>query len=96
MNENCRAPSGPDVAIAAIASAVPEHRIDQRATRDMVLAIAPELRSHEALFLNTSIASRYPACLAQSRRAGLRAAQSSTGHDRSYWSRWAAASRYPV
>jgi alkylresorcinol/alkylpyrone synthase len=59
MNENCRAPSGRGVAIAAIASAVPEHRIDQRATRDMVLAIAPELRSHEALFLNTSIASRY-------------------------------------
>jgi len=47
------------VAIAAIASAVPEHRIDQEATRDMVLTVAPELRSHEALFLNTGIKTRY-------------------------------------
>lgn len=48
-----------DVEIAAIASAVPEYRIDQEATRDMVLAAAPELRSHEGLFLNTGIKTRY-------------------------------------
>jgi alkylresorcinol/alkylpyrone synthase len=51
--------SRPNVAIAAIASAVPEHRIDQQTTRDIVLSIAPELRSHEALFLNTGIKMRY-------------------------------------
>jgi alkylresorcinol/alkylpyrone synthase len=47
------------VAIAAIASAVPEHRIDQEATREIVLSVAPELRSHAALFLNTGITTRY-------------------------------------
>jgi alkylresorcinol/alkylpyrone synthase len=47
------------VEIAAIASAVPEHRIDQQATRDIVLSFAPELRSHAALFLNTGITTRY-------------------------------------
>lgn len=52
-------PSDLGVAIAAIASAVPEHRVDQEATRDMVLTVAPELRSHEALFLNTGIKTRY-------------------------------------
>jgi alkylresorcinol/alkylpyrone synthase len=52
-------PSDLGVAIAAIASAVPEHRVDQEATRDFVLTAAPELRSHEALFLNTGIQSRY-------------------------------------
>ena len=51
--------SRPGVAIAAVASAVPEHCIDQQATRDIVLSIAPELRSHEALFLNTGIKKRY-------------------------------------
>ena len=51
--------SGPGVAIAALASAVPEHCIDQQATRDIVLSIAPELRSHESLFLNTGIKTRY-------------------------------------
>ena len=51
--------SGPGVAIAALASAVPEHCIDQQATRDIVLSIAPGLRSHEALFLNTGIKTRY-------------------------------------
>jgi alkylresorcinol/alkylpyrone synthase len=51
--------SEPDVAIAALASAVPEHCIDQQATRDIVLSIAPTLRSHEALFLNTGIKTRY-------------------------------------
>jgi alkylresorcinol/alkylpyrone synthase len=60
MNEDCqKARSCPHVAIAAVASAVPEHRIDQRATRDIVLSIAPELRSHEPLFLNTGIKTRY-------------------------------------
>jgi alkylresorcinol/alkylpyrone synthase len=48
-----------DVEIAAIASAVPEYRIDQEATRNIVLAIAPELRSHEGLFLNTGIKTLY-------------------------------------
>src|SRR5262249_31515519 len=47
------------VEIAAIASAVPEYQIDQAAVRDMVLAKAPELRSHEGLFLNTGIKTRY-------------------------------------
>jgi alkylresorcinol/alkylpyrone synthase len=51
--------SEPDVEIAALASAVPEHCIDQQATRDIVLSIAPTLRSHEALFLNTGIRTRY-------------------------------------
>lgn len=60
MSEDRRAArSDPDVAIAAVASAAPEHRIDQRAMRDIVLSIAPELRSHEALFLNTGIKTRY-------------------------------------
>ena len=43
-----RVRSRPGVAIAAVASTVPEHCIDQRATRDIVLSIAPQLRSHEA------------------------------------------------
>jgi len=47
------------IEIAAIASAVPEYRIDQEAVRDMVLANAPELRSHAGLFLNTGIKTRY-------------------------------------
>lgn len=51
--------SEPNVAIAAIASTVPEHCLDQRATRDIVLSIAPQLRSHESLFLNTGIKQRY-------------------------------------
>lgn len=60
MSEDRRAARpGPDVAIAAVASAVPEHRVDQEATRDIVLSIAPQLRSHEALFLNTGIKTRY-------------------------------------
>ena len=50
---------GLGVEIAAIASTVPKYPIDQRTTRDMVLAIAPEFRSHEALFLNTGIKTRY-------------------------------------
>jgi alkylresorcinol/alkylpyrone synthase len=54
-----RVRSEPGVAIAAVASTVPEHCIDQAATRDIVLSIAPELRSHEALFLNTGIKKRY-------------------------------------
>jgi alkylresorcinol/alkylpyrone synthase len=54
-----KARSRPHVAIAAVASAVPEHCIDQRATSDIVLSIAPELRSHETLFLNTGIKTRY-------------------------------------
>ena len=47
------------IQIAGVASAVPEQRIDQAATRDIVLAIAPELRSHEALFNNTGVKTRY-------------------------------------
>lgn len=54
-----RVRSRPGVAIAAVASAVPEHCIDQQATRDIVLSIAPELRSHESLFLNTGIKKRF-------------------------------------
>src|SRR5215470_15292747 len=60
MNEDRhKARSCPHVAIAGVASAVPEHRIDQQTTRDIVLSIAPELRSHESLFLNTGIRTRY-------------------------------------
>ena len=60
MSENRRCVSSrPSVAIAAVASTVPEHCIDQQATRDIVLSVAPELRSHEALFLNTGIRTRY-------------------------------------
>jgi alkylresorcinol/alkylpyrone synthase len=51
--------SDEEIAVAALATAVPEHRIAQEAMRDMVLAIAPELRSHASLFLNTGIAARY-------------------------------------
>ena len=51
--------SGPGVAIAALASAVPDHCLDQGATRDIVLSIAPELRSHASLFLNTGIKTRH-------------------------------------
>jgi predicted naringenin-chalcone synthase len=47
------------IQIASLASAVPERCIDQAATRDIVLAIAPELRSHEALFNNTGVKTRY-------------------------------------
>jgi alkylresorcinol/alkylpyrone synthase len=47
------------VEIAGIASAVPEYRIDQEAVRDIILANAPELRTHEGLFLNTGIKTRY-------------------------------------
>ena len=47
------------VQIAGVASAVPDQRIDQAATRDIVLAIAPELRSHEGLFNNTGVKTRY-------------------------------------
>ena len=47
------------VQICGIASAVPEHCIDQAATRDIVLAIAPEFRSHEALFQNTGVKNRF-------------------------------------
>jgi len=48
-----------DIGIAAIASAVPEHRIDQEVLRDIIVSQAPEFRSHEALFLNTGIKTRY-------------------------------------
>src|SRR5262245_52843919 len=50
---------GFDVEIAAIATTVPKYPIDQRTLRDMVLAMAPEFRSHEALFLNTGIKTRF-------------------------------------
>jgi alkylresorcinol/alkylpyrone synthase len=54
--------SGPDtspIQICSIASAVPEHRIDQAVTRDFVLAKAPEFRSHAALFRNTGVETRF-------------------------------------
>ena len=53
------APSDRDVAVVGIASAVPEHRIDQAAMRELVLATAPEFRSHETLFRNTGVGTRY-------------------------------------
>ena len=49
----------PGIEICGIASAVPEHCIDQAMTRDIVLAIAPEFRSHEALFQNTGVKTRF-------------------------------------
>ena len=49
----------PGIQICGIASAVPEHRIDQSATRDIVLAMAPEFRSHQALFQNTGVETRF-------------------------------------
>jgi len=47
------------VEILGIVSAVPEYCIDQESTRDIVLSMAPELRSHEALFLNTGVKTRF-------------------------------------
>jgi alkylresorcinol/alkylpyrone synthase len=52
-------PQDSGIEIAAIASAVPEYAIDQAATREMVLNIAPEFRSYESLFLSTGITMRY-------------------------------------
>ncbi len=55
-------PACPDqfgIEIAAVASAVPQYSIDQEAARDMVLLAAPGFHSHEALFLNTGIKTRY-------------------------------------
>lgn len=52
-------PAEQSVQIAGVASAVPEHLIDQAATRERVLANAPGLRSHEALFNNTGVKTRY-------------------------------------
>lgn len=49
----------PSIQICGIASAVPEYCFEQAVMRDFVLAIAPKLRSHEALFLNTGIKNRY-------------------------------------
>lgn len=51
--------AGPGIHIHGIASAVPEHRVDQAATSELVLANAPEFRSHEALFRNTGIKTRF-------------------------------------
>lgn len=51
--------SEPGIHIRGIASAVPEHRVDQAATSELVLAKAPQFRSHEALFHNTGIKTRF-------------------------------------
>jgi alkylresorcinol/alkylpyrone synthase len=59
MRDHLACPQELGVEIAAIASAVPEHAIDQEATREIVLAMAPEFRSHQGLFLNTGIKTRY-------------------------------------
>ena len=48
-----------DVQICGIASAVPEHRIDQALTREIILANAPEFRSHAAVFQNTGVRTRF-------------------------------------
>jgi alkylresorcinol/alkylpyrone synthase len=48
-----------DVQICAIASAVPGHRVDQAVTRDIILANAPEFRSHAAVFQNTGVKTRF-------------------------------------
>jgi alkylresorcinol/alkylpyrone synthase len=49
----------PSVQICGIASAVPEYCIDQSVTRDIVLANAPEFRSHATLFQNTGVKKRF-------------------------------------
>jgi alkylresorcinol/alkylpyrone synthase len=38
---------------------VPEHRIDQAVTRDVILANAPEFRSHASVFQNTGVNTRF-------------------------------------
>ena len=48
-----------DIQICGIASAVPEHCLDQAAARDIILATAPEFRSHETLFHNTGVRTRF-------------------------------------
>lgn len=47
------------IQICGIATAVPDYCIDQAATRDLALAIAPEFRSHAALFQNTGVKTRF-------------------------------------
>jgi alkylresorcinol/alkylpyrone synthase len=49
----------PGIQICGMATEVPEHCFDQAMMRDFALTIAPRLRSHEALFLNTGIKQRY-------------------------------------
>jgi alkylresorcinol/alkylpyrone synthase len=49
----------PGIQICGIASAVPEYCIDQAMMRDIVLATAPEFRSHETLFHNTGVKTRF-------------------------------------
>jgi alkylresorcinol/alkylpyrone synthase len=48
-----------DIQIRSIASAVPGHCIDQSVARDIILANAPEFRSHECLFANTGVKTRF-------------------------------------
>lgn len=49
----------PSIQICGIASAVPEYCFDQAVMRDFVLATAPEFRSHETLFRNTGVNTRF-------------------------------------
>src|SRR5262245_14842282 len=48
-----------EIKIAGISTAVPEYLIEQEVARDALLARAPEFRSHDGLFLNTGIETRY-------------------------------------
>ena len=55
-------PNHPGIEICGIASAVPEHCIDQAVARDIILANAPEFRSHQALFQNTGVKDTFLLC----------------------------------
>lgn len=50
-----------EVVIAAVATAVPEHAIDQSEFLALTLEVAPEFRRFEQLFANTGIRRRYTA-----------------------------------
>ena len=52
-------PDHPGIEICGIASAVPEHCIDQAVARDIILANAPEFHTHQALFQNTGVKTRF-------------------------------------
>jgi alkylresorcinol/alkylpyrone synthase len=52
-------PDHAGIQICGIASAVPEYCIDQTVARDIILATAPEFRSHETLFHNTGVRTRF-------------------------------------
>jgi len=48
-----------DVDVLAIATAVPEHKLDQEAALEMALAYIPDFKSSASIFSNTGIATRH-------------------------------------